>query len=185
GRHEDILRHAAAPVDGAALDDAAAGLRRQIHGLLRQADYDYQRIQYNTVVSTAMKMLNTLEAAAQAGVSGPALAESVSILLRVLYPVVPHITWQLWRGLGLAEGLGALLDGPWPTVDEPALRADTIELVLQINSKARGPITIPQEADTSAIEARARAHEAVGRFLEGRAPKRIVVVPGRLVNVVG
>ncbi|CAM3811382.1 leucine--tRNA ligase [Castellaniella denitrificans] len=185
GHHDAILRNAAVPVDGAALDEAAAGLRRQIHGLLRQADYDYQRIQYNTVVSTAMKMLNTLESAAQAGVSGPALAESVSILLRVLYPVVPHITWQLWRELGLADALGDLLDAPWPLVDESALRADTVELVLQINGKVRGQLSVPQEADKPAIEILARAHEAVGRFLEGREPKRVVVVPGRLVNVVG
>ena len=185
GRHGDILRHAATPVDGDALDETAADLRRQIHGLLRQADYDYQRIQYNTVVSTAMKMLNTLESAAQAGVSGPALAESASILLRVLYPVVPHVTWQLWRELGLADALGDLLDAPWPQVDESALRADTVELVLQINGKVRGQLTVPQEADKPAIEALARAHEAIGRFLEGREPKRVVVVPGRLVNVVG
>jgi leucyl-tRNA synthetase len=185
GHHDAILRNAAVPVDGAALDEAAAGLRRQIHGLLRQADYDYQRIQYNTVVSTAMKMLNTLESAAQAGVSGPALAESVSILLRVLYPVVPHITWRLWRELGLADALGDLLDAPWPLVDESALRADTVELVLQINGKVRGQLSVPQEADKPAIEILARAHEAVGRFLEGREPKRVVVVPGRLVNVVG
>jgi len=185
GRHDDIRRHAAAPVDGNALDEAAADLRRQIHGLLRQADYDYQRIQYNTVVSTAMKMLNTLESAAQAGVAGPALAESASILLRVLYPVVPHVTWQLWRELGLADALGDLLDAPWPQVDESALRADTVELVLQVNGKVRGQLTVPQEADKPAIEALARVHEAVGRFLEGREPKRVVVVPGRLVNVVG
>lgn len=185
GRHDDIRRHAAVPVDGNALDEAAADLRRQIHGLLRQADYDYQRIQYNTVVSTAMKMLNTLESAAQAGVSGPALAESASILLRVLYPVVPHVTWQLWRELGLADALGDLLDAPWPQVDESALRADTVELVLQVNGKVRGQLTVPQEADKPAIEALARVHEAVGRFLEGREPKRVVVVPGRLVNVVG
>ncbi|WP_276808153.1 leucine--tRNA ligase [Castellaniella defragrans] len=185
GHHDDIRRHAAAPLDGAALDEAAAGLRRQIHGLLRQADYDYQRIQYNTVVSTAMKMLNTLESAAQAGVSGPALAESASILLRVLYPVVPHVTWQLWRELGLADALGDLLDAPWPQVDEAALRADTVELVLQVNGKVRGQLDVPQEADRPAIEALARAHEAVARFLEGREPKRVVVVPGRLVNVVG
>src|SRR5690606_35876999 len=132
GHREAIVQHAATPVDGAALDEAAASLRRQIHGLLRQADYDYQRIQYNTVVSTAMKMLNTLESAAQADVSGPALAESTSILLRVLYPVVPHITWQLWRDLSLAQALGDLLDAPWPQVDESALKADTIELVLQV-----------------------------------------------------
>ncbi|MFA7475678.1 MAG: class I tRNA ligase family protein, partial [Castellaniella sp.] len=185
GHHEGIRNHAATPVDGDTLDEAAAGLRRQIHGLLRQADYDYQRIQYNTVVSTAMKMLNTLESAAQSGVSGPALAESASILLRVLYPVVPHVTWQLWRELGLADALGDLLDAPWPQVDESALRADTVELVLQINGKVRGHLTVPEAADKPAIEALARAHESVGRFLEGREPKRVVVVPGRLVNVVG
>ncbi|MFV0282177.1 MAG: leucine--tRNA ligase [Castellaniella sp.] len=184
-RHDDILRHAAAPVAGDALDEAAAGLRRQIHGLLRQADYDYQRIQYNTVVSTAMKMLNTLETAAQAGVTGPSLAESASILLRVLYPVVPHVTWQLWRELGLADALGDLLDAPWPEVDESALVTDMIELVLQVNGKVRGQLSVPQAADRPAIEAMARMHEAVGRFLEGREPKRVVVVPGRLVNVVG
>jgi leucyl-tRNA synthetase len=184
--HQDtVARHAATSLDGAMLDDAAASLRRQIHGLLRQADYDYQRIQYNTVVSTAMKMLNTLESAAQAGVSGPALAESTSILLRVLYPVVPHITWQLWRELGLADAMGDLLDAPWPEVDESALKADTIELVLQVNGKVRGQLSIPQEADKAAIETLARTHEAVGRFLEGRDPKRVVVVPGRLVNIVG
>jgi leucyl-tRNA synthetase len=99
--------------------------------------------------------------------------------------VVPHVTWQLWRELGLADALGDLLDAPWPQVDEAALRADTVELVLQVNGKVRGQLDVPQEADRPAIEALARAHEAVARFLEGREPKRVVVVPGRLVNVVG
>ncbi|WP_345797359.1 leucine--tRNA ligase [Castellaniella sp. MT123] len=183
---QDTLRsHLTPSTNWDALDEAAATLRRNIHGLLKQADYDYQRIQYNTVVSTTMKMLNTLEAAAQAGVGGAALSEATSILLRVLYPVVPHITWQLWRDLGYADIHGDLLDAPWPVVDDAALRADTIELVLQINGKVRGHISVPQDADKPAIEALAQAHEAVSRFLEGRAPKRIVVVPGRLVNVVG
>ncbi|MFA5663538.1 leucine--tRNA ligase [Castellaniella sp.] len=164
---------------------AGAGLRRQIHGLLRQADYDYQRIQYNTVVSTAMKMLNALDTASHEQADAPAMAEALSILLRVLYPVVPHITWHLWRELGFADPLGDLLDAPWPTVDEDALLAETIELVLQINGKVRGQLSVPQQAEPSVIEASARAHEAVGRFLEGRPVRRVVVVPGRLVNVVG
>jgi len=184
-QQETLRGHLNPPADWSGLDDAAAALRRAIHGLLKQADYDYQRIQYNTVVSTAMKMLNTLESAAQAGTGGPALAETTSILLRVLYPVVPHITWQLWRDLGFAGTQGDLLDAPWPAVDEAALRADTVELVLQVNGKVRGQLSAPQDADKTAIEALARAHEAVERFLEGRAPKRVVVVPGRLVNVVG
>ncbi len=159
-------------------------LRRQIHTLLKQADYDYQRIQYNTVVSTAMKMLNALEAGA-APAGGPALSEGVSILLRVLYPVVPHITWRLWRELGFEARWGDLLDAPWPEVDEAALRADRIELVLQVNGKVRAQITVPQDADKASIEAEARSHEAAVRFLEGREPKRVIIVPGRLVNVVG
>ncbi|MGB7399184.1 leucine--tRNA ligase [Castellaniella sp.] len=167
------------------LDDAAADLRRTVHSLLKQAAYDYQRIQYNTVVSTAMKMLNALESAAQAGVAGPALAETTSILLRVLYPVVPHITWQLWRELGFADSLGDLLDASWPEVDEAALHADVVELVLQINGKVRGHLNVPEAADKATIETMATAHEAVGKFLEGRPPKRVVVVPGRLVNIVG
>jgi leucyl-tRNA synthetase len=183
--HDALHAHLAPPADWSGLDEAAADLRRAIHGLLKQADYDYQRIQYNTVVSTAMKMLNTLESAAQAGVSGPALAEAASILLRVLYPVVPHITWRLWRELGFAGTQGDLLDASWPAVDETALRAEVVELVLQVNGKVRGQLSVPQDADKAAIETLARAHEAVERFLEGRPPKRVVVVPGRLVNVVG
>ncbi|HEX7386609.1 MAG TPA: leucine--tRNA ligase [Castellaniella sp.] len=179
------LRGQDIPTQWADLSDTNAALRRQMHGLLKQADYDYQRIQYNTVVSTAMKMLNTLESATQAGAQGAAVAEATSILLRVLYPVVPHITWQLWRELGLAQSLGDLLDAPWPQVDESALRAETVELVLQVNGKMRGQLSVPQDADKPAIEALARTHEAVARFLEGREPKRVVVVPGRLVNVVG
>jgi leucyl-tRNA synthetase len=183
--HHDAIRAHQGTPDWSQLGDQGLALRRQIHTLLRQADYDYQRIQYNTVVSTAMKMLNTLEAAAHGGADGTAIVESASILLRVLYPVVPHITWQLWRELGFADALGDLLDAPWPQVDASALKAETVELVLQVNGKMRGQITVPQDADKAAIDALARSHEAVGRFLEGRPPKRIVVVPGRLVNVVG
>jgi leucyl-tRNA synthetase len=181
----DVIRGHAADTDHSRASEAGAALRRQVHTLLRQADYDYQRIQYNTVVSTAMKMLNALESAAQADADGAALAESASILLRVLYPVVPHITWQLWRELGFAQVLGDLLDAAWPHVDESALRAETVELVLQVNGKMRGQLSVPQDADKPAIETLARAHEAVARFLDGREPKRVVVVPGRLVNVVG
>jgi leucyl-tRNA synthetase len=183
--HHEAIRASLPTTDWSGLGNQGALLRRQIHTLLRQADYDYQRIQYNTVVSTAMKMLNTIEAAAHEGADDAAITESASILLRVLYPVVPHITWRLWRDLGFADTLGDLLDAPWPHVDESALKAETVDLVLQVNGKMRGQLTVPHDADKSAIDALARGHEAVERFLEGRPPKRIVVVPGRLVNVVG
>lgn len=174
-------------LDASAFTEEAKTLRREIHGLLKLADYDYQRIQYNTVVSTCMKMLNTLESAKldDSPASNAALAECTSILLRVLYPVVPHITWQLWRDLGYADASGDLLDTPWPVVDEQALVADEIELMLQVNGKLRGSVRIANGADKATIEQIALAHEATGRFLEGRTAKRVIVVPGKLVNVVG
>ncbi|HLT99181.1 MAG TPA: leucine--tRNA ligase [Burkholderiaceae bacterium] len=185
----DAIRHGIAQGDKGwdDIDEASRTLRREIHNLLRQADYDYQRIHYNTVVSSCMKMLNVLEAAKlpDTDVAARALADTTSILLRVLYPIVPHITWQLWRDLGFAERDGDLLDAAWPQVDEAALLADEIEFVLQVNGKLRGSLKVPSSADKAEIEQAALAHEAVARFLEGRPAKRVIVVPGKLVNVVG
>ena len=174
---------AAAPEIAAA---AVRDLRREVHTVLRQADYDYQRIQYNTVVSAGMKLLNALESARLD--TSPAAAwtmrEGVSILVRVLYPVVPHVTHALWTGLGLAAQGGELLDAPWPVVDERALVQDEIELVLQINGKVRGSVTVPAQADRGQIEAAALATEAFARHGAGAPPRKVIVVPGRLVNVV-
>ncbi len=163
-------------------------LRYEIHALLKQADYDYQRIQYNTVVSACMKMLNALDNAdvGESAYAEAAITELTGILLRVLYPVVPHVTWHLWADLGYAgTHFGDLLDAPWPIVDEAALITDEIELVLQVNGKLRGNLSITREATREQIEQLAIAHEAVARNLEGRPPKRVIVVPGKLVNVVG
>jgi leucyl-tRNA synthetase len=162
-------------------------LRLEIYALLKQADYDYQRIQYNTVVSACMKMLNAIDDArlGDSGFAQAAIAETMGVLLRVLYPVVPHVTWSLWAELGYAAIYGDLLDAAWPSVDESALVTDQLELVLQVNGKLRGSLTVAREASKETIEQLAAAHEAVVRNLEGRTPKRIIVVPGKLVNVVG
>jgi leucyl-tRNA synthetase len=174
-KHTDTLR-AAPPATG------ASPLRREIHTLLGQVSADFDRLQYNTVISGAMKMLNALEAA---GDSDPAaLREGITVLLRTLYPAAPHITFVLWQELGLAAELGELMDAPWPQVDAAALVRDEIELVLQISGKLRGAITVPASADRAAIEAAALASPEFARFSEGRAAKKVVVVPGRLVNVV-
>ena len=162
--------------------EADRALRREIHSVLKQANYDYQRIQYNTVVSATMKMLNALEDAKAA--SPAARRECFGILLRALYPVVPHVTHVLWQELGYAASAGDLLDAPWPQVDESALVLSEIELVLQVNGKVRGSIVVPAGADRAAIEAAAAASETVAKFAAGAAPKKIVVVPGRPVNVV-
>ena len=166
----------------------AKKLRLEIHSVLRQANYDYERMQYNTVVSALMKMLNTLEdsplSASQDVNDHAALAECYSILLRVMYPACPHLAFQLWNELGYGAGCGDLLDVAWPGVDETALQRDEIELMLQINGKLRGSLTVPANADKASIEQAAAAHEQVTKQAAGAVPKKIIVVPGRLVNVV-
>ncbi|MCG2595725.1 leucine--tRNA ligase [Ramlibacter sp. XY19] len=164
----------------------AQALRREIHTVLRQVDYDYQRMQYNTVVSGAMKMLNALEDFKAAEEEGAAAAqrEGFGILLRALYPATPHIAHTLWQQLGYAQAHGDLLDAPWPKVDEGALKQDEIELVLQVNGKHRGSILVPAGADKAAIEKIALASEEYAKFSAGAAPKKVIIVPGRLVNVV-
>ena len=164
----------------------AKKLRLEIHSVLRQANYDYERMQYNTVVSALMKMLNTLEDSPLSTSTdvndNAALAECYSILLRVMYPACPHLAFQLWNELGYGACCGDLLDVAWPGVDETALQRDEIELMLQINGKLRGSLTVPANADKAAIEQAAAAHEQVTK--QGTPPKKIIVVPGRLVNVV-
>ena len=167
------------PADAGATADRA--LRFELHATLKQAQFDYDRLQYNTVVSACMKMLNTLDAATAADTAG--VTEGMGILLRVLYPVAPHITHALWKELGFDGVHGPLIDAPWPQVDPLALARDEIELMVQVNGKLRGAIRVPADADDAAIEALALADENVRKFVT-TPPKKVVVVPGRLVNVV-
>jgi leucyl-tRNA synthetase len=167
------------------LSDEAKTLRRTLHTALRQISYDYERMQYNTVISGTMKMLNALEGfASTATADAAALSEGFGLLLRVLYPACPHTTWTLWKDLGYGTQLGDLLDAPWPEVDEAALVQDEVELMLQVNGKLRGAIKVPAKADKAAIEAAALASPDFIKFAQGAAPKKVIVVPGRLVNVV-
>ncbi|HVF64626.1 MAG TPA: leucine--tRNA ligase [Casimicrobiaceae bacterium] len=180
-----VIVQASGPFDWRDASDAVLAARRELHRTLGQANYDYERLQYNTVVSAGMKMLNTLEGIA-AGERGAAafLREGFSILLRVLHPVAPHTTWVLWNELKFDRASGDLHDAPWPDVDESALRSDEIELVLQVNGKLRGKLLVPATADKAAIEAAAKTAPEVGRYAGGAPVKKVVVVPGRLVNVV-
>jgi len=164
----------------------AKALRLEMHTVLRQVDYDYQRMQYNTVVSGAMKMINALDdfKALDSAGAQVALIEGFGILLRCLYPATPHLAHTLWAELGYAGQLGDLLDAPWPQVDPAALVQDEIELVLQINGKLRGAIVVAADADRATIEAAALASPIFISHAAGAKAKKVVVVPGRLVNVV-
>jgi len=169
----------------ATLPAGPAALRREIHLLLKQANYDLGKLQFNTVASAAMKMLNALEKAHKESTAGdanaPVLTEGFSILLRILSPIAPHICHALWVELGYGDDI---LAAPWPEPVEAALVQDEEELVLQVNGKHRGSVKVRVGADRTAIEAVALASEAAVKFMEGKPAKKVVVVPGRLVNIV-
>jgi leucyl-tRNA synthetase len=163
------------------IPDATAlkAVRFEIHAALRQANYDMARHQFNTVVSGAMKILNSLD---RLGPGDHDVAnEGFSILLRLLSPIVPHVCHALWRELGYGE---EILSAEWPKADERALVQDEIEVVIQVNGKLRGNLRVSVDADRATLERLALAHEVVQKQLAGATPKRIVVVPGRLINVV-
>ena len=162
--------------------EEAKALRREVHTVLRQISFDYERMQYNTVVSGAMKLLNALEGF-KVGAPG-VIREAFGILLRALYPACPHVTWQLWQDLGYFTVYGDLLDAPWPDVVDAALVQDRIELMLQVNGKLRGAITVAAAANKAEIEEAALASAEFEKFGEGRTARKVIVVPGRLVNVV-
>jgi leucyl-tRNA synthetase len=177
-----ISAHAAMP---ARLPDGLAAVRREIHLLLKQANYDLGKFQFNTVASAAMKMLNSLEKAPAGEGRDAVVDECFGILLRILSPITPHICHALWAELGYGADI---LAAPWPEPVEAALVQDEEELVLQVNGKHRGSIRVKVGADgadkRAAIEAIALASEAAQKFMEGKPAKKVVVVPGRLVNIV-
>jgi len=182
-RQGEALR--AAGADFSSLSAEAKALRREVHLVLKQISHDYERLQFNTVVSGGMKLLNALDGFKLTHeADAAALREGASVLVRVLYPACPHLGHVLWEDLGFAAHLGGLLDAPWPEVDEAALVQDEVELMLQIGGKLRGSIKVAAGADKATIEAAALASPAFAQFGGGAAPKKIVVVPGRLVNLV-
>jgi len=186
-KHEATLKDATAGnLSAAKPRKEASDLRCDMHVVLKQVSYDYDRMQYNTVVSGCMKLLNALEDFKADGSDGDTavLCEGVSVLLRMLYPACPHITANLWAELGYSAKTGDLLDMAWPEVDESALQRDELELMLQINGKLRGSVMVSATASKEQIEQAALATEAFIKQADGAAPKKVIVVPGRLVNIV-
>jgi len=147
--------------------------------VLKQANYDIGRHQFNTVASAAMKILNALDRLVS--VDHDVSREGLSILLRLLSPIAPHIAHHLWRELNFGEDV---LAAPWPEHDPAALIEDEIELVVQVNGKKRGDVRVPRDADKSTIEKIVLALPFVQKIISGLSVKKIIIVPGRLVNVV-
>jgi leucyl-tRNA synthetase len=166
----------------APLSAELAAVRREVHAVLRQANYDMGRHQFNTVASAAMKILNALERAPrEAPGRGAVVREGLGILLRLLAPIAPHIAHHLWRELGFGSDV---LEAGWPEPDPEALIEEEIALVVQVNGKKRAEVRVPRDADRAEIERVVLADSQVRKFLAGQPVKKVVVVPGRLVNVV-
>jgi leucyl-tRNA synthetase len=167
----------------------ARKLRHEIYVHFKQVSEDYSRLKYNTVVSGAMKILNALTAAlrrpetADDSVTCQVIAEGVSLLLRALYPVTPHIAHSAWQALRLDRVYGEIVTAPWPAIDKQALVQDEIELVVQVNGTLRSTIRIPANASQQEIEVKALADDHVQKFVTGPV-KKIWLVPGRLINIV-
>jgi leucyl-tRNA synthetase len=165
----------------AAVDADQQAARRDIHETLKKALFDYERQQYNTVVSACMSMVNTLYKLGDSEADRAVLQEGFGIVLRLLAPIAPHVTHHLWRTLGYGE---EILEAGWPQADEAALEQDTVELVVQVNGKLRARIVVPVTASREEIEALALGNEKVARFLLGKPVRRVILVPGKLVNIV-
>lgn len=172
-----------AALDTAALSDAQKDVRRAIHLAIKQASQDVgQHHKFNTAIAAVMTLMNVLEKAPQADAQDRALLqEGLETVALLLAPITPHICHELWRELGHAD---AVIDAAWPKVDESALVQDTLQLVVQVNGKLRGQIEVAADASRETVEAIARANENVLRFTEGLTIRKVIVVPGKLVNIV-
>ncbi len=150
--------------------------RHEIHAVLKQANYDLQKHQFNTVASACMKILNAIE---RLPAGDPAAKEGLSILVRLLSPITPHVCHALWRELGFGEDV---MTAPWPEPDPAALVQDEVEYVVQVNGKTRGTLKVPQAAVQKTMEE--MAIQAANKYIDGKTIRRIVIVPGRLINIV-
>jgi len=167
-------------------DPAQTDILRQIYEILDQAKFDYERQQFNTVVSSCMKILNHLTKIpdpdhAKIDIRDIIIHKGLSILLRLLAPITPHIAHQLWQDLHYPN---LILDATWPRPSPIVFKVDTIELVVQVNGKLRSRICIPNGADQQAIENKVREDGKVQQALQGKSIKKMITVPGKLVNVV-
>jgi leucyl-tRNA synthetase len=169
------------PGDLAGLDERRQAARREIHGALKKALFDYERQQYNTVVSACMTMVNVLNKLGDTQADRAVLHEGLGIVLRLLGPIAPHVTHHLWRELGYGA---EILDAGWPAVDDSALEQASIEYVVQVNGKVRAKVQVPADADRAAVEAAAKANGNVKKFIGDATVRKVIVVPNRLVNIV-
>jgi leucyl-tRNA synthetase len=161
---------------------ARKDLRRKVHQTLRQVTRDFERFEFNTIISALMELMNELvRFKSQGGWDTPEWREAANIYVRMMAPVTPHIAEELWAQLGQTYSVHTQ---EWPKVDEAAAEEEELTLVVQVNGKVRDRITVPVDISREDAQAAALASDAVQRQLEGKQPRQVIVVPRKLVNIV-
>ncbi len=184
----EVLTHVAQPdhpdVAPASLDAAQKTLRRQVHETIQKVGDDYgRRHSFNTAIAALMELLNHVSKFNDMSDQGRAVRhEALQAMVLLLNPVTPHVCHGLWQALGHPEAL--LEDVPFPKVDPDALKRDALTLAVQVNGKLRGTIEVAPDASEAFVEAAALAEPAVARFLDGQTVRKVIVVPGKIVNIV-
>ena len=159
----------------------------QTHETIAKVSDDVgRRYKFNTAVAACRELLNAVSTVTgDDGATEPAtraaVQEALESIVLMLAPVIPHACHALWQALGHAQ---PVIDAHWPAADRDAMQRDEVERVVQVNGKLRGRVTVPSNAERPAIEQAALAVDNVARFVDGRAPRKVIVVPGKLVNVV-
>jgi leucyl-tRNA synthetase len=184
----EVTTHASNPdhpvVDPSALDAGQKTLRRQVHETIQKVSDDFgRRHSFNTAIAALMELLNALNKFNDQSDQGRAVRhEALEAMVLLLNPVVPHVSHALWQVLG--HPASVLEDQAWPQVDSAALVRDSLTLAVQVNGKLRGTIEVAANASKEEAEVLARAHPQVAAFLEGQAVRKVIVVPGKIVNIV-
>jgi leucyl-tRNA synthetase len=184
----EVITHVGQPdhpeVDPAALDAGQKALRRQLHETIQKVSDDFgRRHAFNTAIAALMELLNAVGKFTDQSDQGRAVRHEVlQTMVLLLNPVVPHVSHALWQALGHAQRV--LDDQAWPQVDPNALVRDSLTLAVQVNGKLRGTIEVPASASKEEAEALARANPNVAAFLEGQTVRKVIVVPGKIVNIV-
>jgi leucyl-tRNA synthetase len=181
--HQHVSGGPTPPLDAASLDEAQRTLRRQVHETLAKVTTDIgRRRTFNTAIAAVMELLNALGRFEDRSSSGRAvMQEALDLVVLMLSPVVPHATHALWRELGHQ---GAVVNQRWPVPDPRALERAEVEVVVQVNGRLRGRVTVPAGADEAVVREAALADANVQRFMEGRPLRKFIYVPGKLANVV-
>ncbi|WP_284455100.1 leucine--tRNA ligase, partial [Alloalcanivorax xenomutans] len=180
---EHVEGGAAPALNPSALSAAAKAVRRKTHETIQKVSDDFsRRYTFNTAIAAVMELINdTGRLAADDPQAGAVRQEALEAAVLLLSPIIPHASHQLWRALGHDD---AVIDAAWPEVDESALVKDSVELVVQVNGKVRAKLEAPADADNAALETLAMAEENVRKFIDGKTVRKVIVVPGKLVNIV-